>query len=60
MPYQLGVTIRAEVAANQATPLRDWLAKAARARFWGRLKTHIMLQPVNQIEQDHSSACSNL
>lgn len=30
MPYQLGVTIRAEVAAGQVTPLRDWLAKAAR------------------------------
>lgn len=30
MPHQLGVTIRAEVAAEQVTPLRDWLAKAAR------------------------------
>ena len=29
MPHQLGVTIRAEVAADQVTPLRDWLAKAA-------------------------------
>ena len=30
MPHQLGVTIRAEVAADQVAPLRDWLAKAAR------------------------------
>lgn len=30
MPYQLGVTIRAQVAAEQAVPLRDWLAKMAR------------------------------
>jgi len=29
MPHQLGVTIRAQVAAGQAAPLRDWLAKTA-------------------------------
>ena len=31
MPHQLGVTIRAPVAAKQVAPLRDWLAKAARS-----------------------------
>ena len=30
MPHQLGVTIRAQVAAEQAVPLRDWLAEVAR------------------------------
>jgi hypothetical protein len=30
MPHQLGVTIRAQVAAEQVAPLRDWLAKTAR------------------------------
>ena len=30
MPHQLGVTIRAQVAAEQVAPLRDWLAKMAR------------------------------
>jgi len=29
MPHQLGVTIRAQVAAEQVVPLRDWLAKLA-------------------------------
>jgi hypothetical protein len=29
MPHQLGVTIRAQVAADQVAPLRDWLAKQA-------------------------------
>ena len=29
MPHQLGVTIRAQVAAEQVGPLRDWLAKLA-------------------------------
>lgn len=29
MPHQLGVTIRAQVAADQVVPLRDWLAKVA-------------------------------
>jgi hypothetical protein len=29
MPHQLGVTIRAQVAAEQVVPLRDWLAKVA-------------------------------
>ena len=29
MPHQLGVTIRAQVAADQVMPLRDWLAKVA-------------------------------
>ena len=29
MPHQLGVTIRAQVAAEQVAPLRDWLAKMA-------------------------------
>ncbi len=29
MPHQLGVTIRAQVAADQVGPLRDWLAKVA-------------------------------
>lgn len=29
MPHQLGVTIRAQVAADQVEPLRDWLAKQA-------------------------------
>src|SRR5262249_56451418 len=29
MPHQLGVTIRAQVAADQVVPLRDWLAKLA-------------------------------
>ncbi len=31
MPHQLGMTIRAQVAAGQAAPLRDWLAKTARS-----------------------------
>ena len=30
MPHQLGVTIRAQVAAEQVEPLRGWLAKIAR------------------------------
>ena len=29
MPYQIGVTIRAQVAAEQVAPLQDWLAKTA-------------------------------
>ena len=29
MPHQLGVTIRAQVAADQVGPLRNWLAKVA-------------------------------
>ena len=29
MPHQLGVTIRAQVEAEQVVPLRDWLAKMA-------------------------------
>jgi hypothetical protein len=29
MPHQLGVTIRAEVTADQVAPLRDWLAQVA-------------------------------
>ena len=29
MPHQLGVTIRAEVTADQVAPLRDWLANGA-------------------------------
>jgi hypothetical protein len=32
MPHQLGVTIRAQVAADQFVPLRDWLAKVAHDR----------------------------
>jgi hypothetical protein len=30
MPYQVGVTIRAEVGADQVAPLRKWLAGVAR------------------------------
>ncbi len=37
MPHQLGVTIRAEVTADQVTPVRDWLAKAARDEAADRL-----------------------
>ncbi len=37
MPHQLGVTIRAQVAAEQVVPLRNWLAKMGRSGTTGSL-----------------------